>query len=132
MANLNFPLFKTKVDGLSKAFDLTLLEGRKDYFEAKAGPEIAKLKNYLQENSFIAYLLGKKNSGKGTYAKMLGEIVGNDKIVHLSVGDMIRDLDEAIRDTEKKKELIAFLEKNYRGYLDFNSFFWHFSNFLFY
>ena len=117
MANLNFPVFKTKVDGLNKAFDLTSPEGRKDYFEAKAGLEIKKLKDYLQENSFIAYLLGKKNSGKGTYAKMLGEVVGNDKIVHLSVGDMIRDLDEVIRDTEKKKELITFLEKNYRGYL---------------
>lgn len=120
MSHLNFPLFKTKVEGLNKVFDLTSIEGRKEYFQAKAGPEIEKLKNYLAENSFIAYLLGKKNSGKGTYAKMLGEIVGSDKIVHLSVGDMIRDLDEVVRDPEKRKELIAFLEKNYRGYMHLN------------
>ena len=117
MASLNFPLFKTKIEGLDKKFDLTSPEGRKDYFEAKAGLEIKKLKDYLQENSFIAYLLGKKNSGKGTYAKMLAEIVGNDKVVHLSVGDMVRELDAVVADKEKKQELVAFLEKNYRGYL---------------
>jgi len=117
MSSLNFPLFKTKIEGLDKRFDITSPSGRAEYFEAKAGPEIKKLKGYLQENSFIAYLLGKKNSGKGTYAKMLAEIVGNDKIVHLSVGDMIRDLDEVAADPEKKKDLVAFLEKNYRGYL---------------
>jgi len=117
MSSLNFPLFKTKIDGLNKKFDITSPQGRKEYFEAKAGIEIKKLQDYLQNNSFIAYLLGKKNSGKGTYAKMLAEIVGNDKIIHLSVGDMIRDLDEVVADPEKKKELMAFLEKNYRGYL---------------
>jgi len=117
MSSLNFPLFQTKVEGLSKVFDITSPEGRKEYFQAKAGKEIEQLKNYLQDNSFIAYLLGKKNSGKGTYAKMLAEIVGSDKIVHLSVGDMIRDLDEVVADPVKKKELVAFLEKNYRGYL---------------
>ncbi len=117
MGSLNFPLFKTKVEGLTKVFDVASPKGRKEYFQAKAGKEIEQLKNYLQENSFIAYLLGKKNSGKGTYAKMLAEIVGSDKIVHLSVGDMIRDLDEVVEDPEKKKELVSFLEKNYRGYL---------------
>jgi len=117
MPSLNFPLFKTKIEGLNKVFDVASPEGRAKYFEAKAGPEIKKLKDYLGENSFIAYLLGKKNSGKGTYAKMLAEVVGNDKIMHLSVGDMIRDIDEVIGNPEKKKELVVFLEKNYRGYL---------------
>lgn len=117
MSSLNFPLFKTKISGVDKRFDITSPQGRAEYFQAKAGPEIARLKDYLQENSFIAYLLGKKNSGKGTYAKMLAEIVGHDKVAHLSVGDMIRDLDEVVADPEKKKELVAFLEKNYRGYL---------------
>ncbi|MFH0740142.1 MAG: nucleoside monophosphate kinase [bacterium] len=117
MSSLNFPLFKTKVDGLDKRFDITSPVGRAEYFQAKAGLEIEKLKSYLHENSFIAYLLGKKNSGKGTYAKMLAEIVGHDKVTHLSVGDMIRDLDAVVADPEQKKELVAFLEKNYRGYL---------------
>lgn len=60
MASLNFPVFKTKIDGLDKKFDLTSPEARKEYFQAKAGKEIKKMKDFLQENSFIAYLLGKK------------------------------------------------------------------------
>ena len=85
----------------------------------KAGQEIKKIKKYLEKNTFIAYLLGKKNSGKGTYAKMFGEVVGEDKIDHFSIGDMIRGIDEELKDEKKKKELVAFLEKNYRGWLPF-------------
>ena len=61
--------------------------------------------------------MGKKSSGKGTYAKMLAEIVDKDKIAHFSIGDMIRSFDEVIRDPEKRKELVSFLEKNYRGFI---------------
>jgi len=71
----------------------------------------------MQTNSFIAYLMGKKSSGKGTYAKMLAEIVDKDKVAHFSIGDMIRSFDEVIRDKTKRKELVAFLEKNYRGFI---------------
>ena len=116
MKDLDFPLFKTKSE-VYKKFDLTSLEGRKEYFEYKAGPEIKKLRDYLQNNTFIAYLMGKKSSGKGTYAKMLAEVIGKDKIAHFSIGDMIRSFDETMRDETKKKELVEFLQKNYRGFL---------------
>ena len=106
MKDLDFPLFKTKSD-VYKKFDLTSFEGRKEYFEYKVGPEIKKLQEYLQNNTFIAYLMGKKSSGKGTYAKMLAEIIDKDKIVHFSIGDMVRSLDEVIRDPEKRKEMIG-------------------------
>lgn len=90
---------------------------RKKYFELKAGKEITKLRNYFEKgNSFIAYLLGKKNSGKGTYAKMFAEIVDPQKIEHFSIGDMIRNIDHDLRDKKKKIELVKFLEKNYRGW----------------
>lgn len=115
MKDLDFPLFKTRVEGSPK-FDLTDAEQRMAYFELKAGDEIKKLKEYLKEGSFIAYFLGKKNSGKGTYAKMITEIFGKDKIAHLSVGDMIRSVDKELEDPEKKAELIEFLKKNYRGF----------------
>lgn len=111
-----FPIFKTKTKGLGKKFDLNNPKERKEYFEMKAGPEIEKLKNYLKKNSFIAYFLGKKNSGKGTYAKMFAEIIGQDKIIHFSVGDMIRKVDTEIKDKQRKRELSSFLEKNYRGW----------------
>ncbi len=117
MKGLDFPIFKTKSDDSSKKFALTDFKSRQEYFEYKAGPEIKKLREYLKENTFVAYLLGKKSSGKGTYAKMLAEVVDKDKIAHFSIGDMVRSFDEIVGDKNKKKELIAFLEKNYRGYL---------------
>ncbi|MCX6789792.1 MAG: nucleoside monophosphate kinase [Candidatus Gribaldobacteria bacterium] len=117
MRDVEFPVFKTKVEGIDKKFDLMDPKGREEYFQAKAGDEISRLRNYLKENTFVVYLLGKKNSGKGTYAKMFKEIIDKDKIEHFSVGDAVRELDAIVRDKDKKKELEAFLAKNYRGYM---------------
>jgi adenylate kinase family enzyme len=61
--------------------------------------------------------MGKKSSGKGTYAKMLAEIIDKDKIAHFSIGDMVRSFDEVIKDSEKRKEIVEFLKENYRGRL---------------
>ena len=114
---MQFPIFKTKIKGLTETFDLNNPQERKNYFELKAGKEIEKLREYLRNgNTFIAYLLGKKNSGKGTYAKMFAEIVDPNSIEHFSIGDMIRNIDQTLADKKKKKELIEFLEKNYRGW----------------
>ncbi|XOB41070.1 MAG: nucleoside monophosphate kinase [Candidatus Nealsonbacteria bacterium] len=112
---MEFPVFKTKIKGLDKKFNLIDPKEQKEYFERKAGKEIEKLKEFLKKNTFIAYFLGKKNSGKGTYSKMLARLVGPEKIKHFSIGDMIRSVDKELADAKKKKELIAFLEKNYRG-----------------
>jgi adenylate kinase family enzyme len=113
-----FPLVKTKVGGENRKFDLSDPAERKEYFEAKAGEEIAKLKKYFDEGrTFIAYFLGKKNAGKGTYTKLLMEVFGKDKIAHLSVGDIVRDVHADMADENKKKELIEYLKKNYRGYI---------------
>lgn len=134
MEKINFPIFKTKIKGTDKTsaqnyfvrgrahkvcaqrFNLSDPKEREIYFKLKTGLEIEKIKNYLKNNTFIAYLLGKKNSGKGTYAKMFGEVVGQNKIDHFSIGDMIRGVDEELKDEKKKKELIDFLEKKYRGW----------------
>ncbi|MCX6720546.1 MAG: AAA family ATPase [Candidatus Staskawiczbacteria bacterium] len=116
MKDLDFPLFKTKSDEYKK-FDLSDAKSRQEYFEYKAGPEIKKLREYFKSNTFIAYLMGKKSSGKGTYAKMLAEVVDKNAIAHFSIGDMVRSMDEIIGDPEKRKEMVAFLEKNYRGFM---------------
>jgi glutaredoxin-related protein len=113
---MDFPIFKTKIEGRGKKFNLTDPKDRKDYFYYKAGSEIEKLKEYVKDNTFIVYLLGKKNSGKGTYSKMLAELLGADKLEHFSVGDMIRAISRDIQDPAKKQELAAYLEKNYRGW----------------
>ena len=113
---MDFPIFKTKIRGITKKFNLNDPKERAEYFKSKAGPEIEKIKNYLKENTFIAYFMGKKNSGKGTYSKMFGEIVGTDKIDHFSIGDMVRSIDNELKDKKKKIGLINFLKKNYRGW----------------
>ncbi|MCK4520632.1 nucleoside monophosphate kinase [Candidatus Parcubacteria bacterium] len=113
---MNFPIFKTKTKGANKKFDLTDPKQRSEYFELKAGDEIKKIRKYLDNHTFIIYFLGKKNSGKGTYAKMFAEIVAPEKIFHFSIGDMIREIDKELRDDKRKKKLISFLEKNYRGW----------------
>ena len=102
----------------SPKFDLTSANDRQKYFELKAGEEIKKLRRYLEEGgTFIAYLLGKKNSGKGTYAKMFKEVIDKDRIEHFSIGDMIRDIDKELQDSARKAELTEFLKKNYRGFM---------------
>lgn len=117
MKDFEFPIFKTKTEGDSHSFNLTDPQERKDYFYLKAGDEIKKLQDYLKKHSFIAYLLGKKNSGKGTYSQMFREIVGEDLAVHISVGDIVREVEEEIKDEGKKQELLEYLKKNYRGYI---------------
>jgi adenylate kinase family enzyme len=46
---------------------------------------------------------------------MFAQIIGEDKIEHFSIGDMVREVDEELKDKTKKEELIKYLEKNYRG-----------------
>ncbi len=114
---MEFPIFKTKIEDLNKKFNLTDPKEQKEYFKLKAGKEIEKLREYLKKNTFIAYFLGKKNSGKGTYSKMFSDIVLPEKIDHFSIGDMVREVDKELQDKRRKKELYLFLEKNYRGWL---------------
>ncbi|OGZ18763.1 MAG: hypothetical protein A2175_00550 [Candidatus Nealsonbacteria bacterium RBG_13_42_11] len=114
---MKFPIFKTKIQGIKKRFDLNNPREREEYFQLKTGQEIKKLRDYFKKgNTFVAYLMGKKNSGKGTYSKMFAEIVDPKSIEHFSIGDMIRKVDKELKDKNKRKELIEFLDKNYRGW----------------
>lgn len=115
---MEFPIFKTKIEGLEQVFDLNDPEEREKYFSAKAGKEIEKLKIFFKNgNTFIAYLLGKKNAGKGTYSKMFGEVVGEKYVRHISVGDTIRNIEKEIINKKKREELMEYLRKNYRGFV---------------
>ena len=117
MKEQQFPIFKTKTEGVTRPFDLNDPKERLEYFEAKAGKEIKKLREFLRKNTFVAYLLGKKNSGKGTYSKLFAEVVDDEKIASISVGDLVRKTHEEIKDEGKKQELTNFLGQNYRGFL---------------
>lgn len=114
----DFPIFKTKVAGVDKKFNLSDAVERREYFNAKCREDVEKLKAFFDNgNTFVAYLLGKKNSGKGTYTKLMMELFGKDKITHISVGDVVRAAHKELEDESKKGELVAYLEKNYRGYI---------------
>ena len=115
--DFEFPIFRTKTKGVLRSFNLSNPRERKKYFEFKAGEEIKKLRKYLKRNTFIAYFLGKKNSGKGTYSKMFVEAIGEDYVLHISVGDIVRNIEKEIKNKKKKAELLKFLKKNYRGYI---------------
>ncbi|MCA9397908.1 nucleoside monophosphate kinase, partial [candidate division WWE3 bacterium] len=110
-----FPIFKTKIDGLTQDFDLNSPAGRHEYFHAKAGDKIEALKQYLDSDSFVSFWLAKKGAGKGTYSKMFAEIIGEERVAHIAVGDIVRDVHAAIDDDEKKRELINYLHDHYRG-----------------
>lgn len=114
---MKFPLFRTKIEGLTRKFDLTDPAERANYFQAKSEEEIKKIRDYLARgNTFIAYLLGKKNAGKGTYAKLFIEAVGNKHIEHIAVGDVVREIDAQLKDQQERKKLIDYLKRNYRGF----------------
>lgn len=118
MKGFSFPIFKTKVEGVTQKFLLEDPVERRKYFDLKAGEEIVKLREFLERgNTFMGFLLGPKNSGKGTYSKLFMEAVGSERIVHISVGDIVRSAQQAAREEKQKKELIGFLEKRYRGFV---------------
>jgi adenylate kinase family enzyme len=118
MKDLEFPIIGTKIKGIDKQFNLTSPEGRKLYFETKVGDEIKHIKKFLQDNSFIAYFLGKKNSGKGTYGKLFAEIFGEQNISHVSVGDLVREVHGNWNKFSKSKDYER-LKQLYRGYISF-------------
>lgn len=112
-----FPVFKTKVDGLTETFDLSTIEGRAQYFDAKAGTEVQKLKEFFKDNTFVAYLIAKKSAGKGTYTKLMREVFG-DVIGHVSAGDTVRAAHDTLENNGPDKEsLLGYLEERYRGYI---------------
>lgn len=119
MKGLEFPIVGTKIKEKVRKFDLNSPSERRKYFEAKAGREIKKLKSYLTDKTFVAYMLGKKNSGKGTYSKMFTEIFGEEKVATVSVGDLVRDV-HANWSKFKKSPKYKELKRIYRGFISFD------------
>jgi len=119
MKNLEFPLIKTKTKGVDQFFNLSDPGERKKYFNAKVGAEIAQIRKFLNRRTFVAYWLGKKNSGKGTYSHLFTEIFGEDKIALISVGDVVRET-HSNWDKFVKSEDYQRLKSIYRGYISFD------------
>ncbi|MBI5138973.1 MAG: nucleoside monophosphate kinase [Candidatus Vogelbacteria bacterium] len=114
MASFGFPVFKTRTGGKEK-FNLEDPKGRKQYFELKAGKEIKDIRNCLKKNSFVAFMMGKKNSGKGTHTKLFAEQIGADKVFHLSIGDVIRSAHKEVSTSKGRKAMASWLKDNFRN-----------------
>lgn len=114
-----FPVYKTKCEDVNETFDLNDPAERRKYFEAKVGPEIEGIKEYIDEgNTFVGFFLAKKSAGKGTYSKMMREIIGSSRIEHVSVGDVVRATHVEIKNNPAKEgELLSYLRENYRGFI---------------
>lgn len=117
MKDFSFPIFKTKIKGETRVFALDDPVERRKYFNLKARPEIEKLRIYLKKNTFVGFLLGKKNSGKGTYSKLFAEAIGPKYIQHISVGDIVRAVHSDFKNSSKRKDLMSSLKKSYRGFM---------------
>ncbi|MBI5220876.1 MAG: hypothetical protein HY978_03535 [Candidatus Liptonbacteria bacterium] len=113
---MDFPIHKTKTAGVTQRFNLNDPADRRVYFDAKCGEAIAKIRKHLSDQTFVGYLIGKKNSGKGTYSKLFMEAVGAEHIGHVAVGDIVRDIHDSLANPARKQELSDFLNKNYRGF----------------
>jgi adenylate kinase family enzyme len=115
--NPDYTWVSNKTDGSNNEYDLLSPEGRRLYYNAKAGKEIEFLREYLKTNTFVAYLLAPKNAGKGTYTKNLAEALGGDYFYHISVGDVVKDADADYREKGKESEVYKYAEQHYRGYI---------------
>ena len=119
---MNFPYFNTKELSDGRTYNLTDPAERLQYFHAKLGSKIDEVKEYLEHNSFVGYMLAKKIAGKGTYAGMFTEIVGQERFAHISAGDVVRDAHVLLDSPEEamereRKELLSYIDKHYRGYI---------------
>lgn len=89
-------------------------DNKNDFFEKRIGDKLKKLREYLGKNNFVVFFLAKKQAGKGTYAKFLGDLT-DGKIIHISVGDLVRDAAVRAQDSVKRQDLIDDLKKYYKG-----------------
>jgi adenylate kinase family enzyme len=115
--SVDYKWVSTKTGDHKHKFDLLDPDGRRLYFNHIVGKEIAWLREYLAENTFVAYLLAPKNAGKGTYAKGLQEALGGDFFMHVSVGDLVRAAEEEYREKGESSTVYQYAKENYRGYM---------------
>ncbi len=115
---MDFPLFNSKALATGRTYDLNDAVGRREYFADKLGSKLDDIKEFLDRNTFVGFMLAKKSAGKGTYSKMFAELVGEDRVAHISVGDIVRYVHKMVEsDPLEKDKLIHYLTSNYRGFI---------------
>lgn len=115
--SVSYDWLKTKSDS-TKTYDLDNIAERRAYYQEKIGKEIEYLRDYFRKQTFLAYWLAPKQSGKGTYMNGLKEIFGTELFTHISVGDLVRAADIDVKENGKESETYKYALKNYRGDMD--------------
>ncbi len=88
--------------------------GTKEFYEERVGEHFAKLREHIDDTGFVLFFLAKKSAGKGTYSKILQNIT-DGKIMHLSVGDLVRASEKRALDPEQREEFVNELREFYKG-----------------
>ena len=116
---MEFPLFNTKALSDGNTYNLNDPANRRKYFKAKLGQKIDDIKEYMDNNTFIAYFVAKKLAGKGTYSKLFEEIFTSDRVKHLAIGDLVRKVYKEIAENEGEREkLVDYMNSHYRGNME--------------
>lgn len=92
----------------------TQKERREEFFQKRVGKKLKSLRDYLGKKEFVAFFLAKKQAGKGTYSKILTELMG-DRIVHVAVGDLVRDAEKKVKNKKDRTKFVKNLIKFYKG-----------------
>jgi len=74
---MDFPVFKTKIEGKDQKFNLTDAKERRDYFLAKAGEEIENSRVTSRTTLSLFIFWARRIPARGTYSKMLAELLGS-------------------------------------------------------
>lgn len=115
---VDYSVIGTKMPGEHKNFDLVDPASKRLYFNYKIGEEIEFLKEYLKNNTFVAYLVAPKMAGKGTYTNALKDIIGEGYFENISAGDVVRKVDEDFAKNGKESKYYKYAVKYYRGMME--------------
>jgi len=132
MKNIKDYVYKVNYDYIStkknekkrdKKYDHLSPQGRRYYFNDKIGEEIQKMRDYLDKNTFIAYFVAPKMAGKGTYTRMIMEIIGEKYFANISVGDVVRAAHADYEAKGNKSDTYLYVKDNYRGLMSVDELF---------
>lgn len=113
--SVDYTWLKPKIS-IDRKYDLLNPNERKIFFNKFLGKEIENIREYMKKNTFICYTMSPKMAGKGTYLKLLGEIVGEEYFTTISVGDLFRAADNDYEKNKKDSETYQYILKHHRGY----------------
>ncbi len=88
--------------------------GTKEFYEERIGEHFSRFHQHIDDSGFVLFFLAKKSAGKGTYSKILHNVT-DGKVIHLSVGDLVRAAEKRALDPEQRQGFVDELREYYKG-----------------